>query len=353
MAHNVSKTTPFATIQPVCMEEMDMNSPEYGEIMYYIRRMHFVNAKEDFSAQAIAEAIIGLHPDKLEIKKERKQSTYTVQDIEDRRLRLQNGILKSFDDDVYQSVLGATDMPRILDVGCGVGDMLISKIGNRPISAYLGIDRSERQIAQAKEKHEKTGYHFLVCDIEGDGFLQALQQKMEEAGISAFDVINISMVLLHLVNPTALLKALRPLLSEDGILIVRDIDDGINFAAPDPHNAFERIYKICENDEQSGNRRTGRQVFVCLSQAGYRDIRLEKQGLSSVGMTREEKEVLFNMYFPFTLDNAKIMMEKYPWNKDYQKDYLWYAEHFEELKERFLKEDFIFSLGFMTYTARK
>ena len=353
MAHNVSKTTPFATIQPVCMEEMDMNSPEYGEIMYYIRRMHFVNAKEDFSAQAIAEAIIGLHPDKLEIKKERKQSTYTVQDIEDRRLRLQNGILKSFDDDVYQGVLGATDMPRILDVGCGVGDMLISKIGNRPISAYLGIDRSERQIAQAKEKHEKTGHHFLVCDIEGDGFLQALQQKMEEAGISAFDVINISMVLLHLVNPTALLKALRPLLSENGILIVRDIDDGINFAAPDPHNAFERIYKICENDEQSGNRRTGRQVFVCLSQAGYRDIRLEKQGLSSVGMTREEKEVLFNMYFPFTLDNAKIMMEKYPWNKDYQKDYLWYAEHFEELKERFLKEDFIFSLGFMTYTARK
>jgi hypothetical protein len=161
------------------------------------------------------------------------------------------------------------------------------------------------------------------------------------------------MVLLHLLNPTALLTALRPLLSENGILIVRDIDDGINFAAPDPHNAFERIYKICENDEQSGNRRTGRQVFVFLSRAGYQGIRLERQGLSSAGMTREEKEVLFHMYFPFTLDNAKIMMEKYPWNKDYQKDYLWYGEHFEELKEHFLEEDFIFSLGFMTYTARK
>lgn len=353
MAHNVSKTTPFATIQPVCTEEMDMNAPEYGEIMYYIRRMHFVKAKKDFSAEGIAESIIALHPDKLEVKKERKQSSYTVQEIEDRRLRLQNDILKGFDDDVYQRVIGGFHMPRILDVGCGVGDMLISKIGDRQISAYLGVDRSQRQIDQAKAKHSKSGYHFLVADIEDSGFGDVLTSKMKQEGIDAFDVINISMVLLHLMNPTALLEGLRPLLSDKGTIIIRDIDDGINFAAPDPHNAFERIYKICDRDEQSGNRRTGRQVFVSLKRAGYREICLERQGLSSAAMTKEEKEVLFRMYFPFTLENAKIMMEKYPWNKDFQKDFLWYAEHYEALKQEFLQEDFIFSLGFMTYTAKK
>lgn len=90
-----------------------------------------------------------------------------------------------------------------------------------------------------------------------------------------------------------------------------------------------------------------------LCDAGYSEVKLERQGLSSIGMSLEEKETLFNMYFPFTLENAKIMMEKYSWNQDYKKDYLWYAEQYEELHRRFLEPNFIFSLGFMTYTAQK
>lgn len=45
-------------------------------------------------------------------------------------------------------------------------------------------------------------------------------------------------------------------------------------------------------------------------------------------------------------------MEKYPWNKEYQEDYLWYKREFGLIHSQFLKHEFIFSLGFVTYTAQ-
>lgn len=79
------------------------------------------------------------------------------------------------------------------------------------------------------------------------------------------------------------------MLSEDGIIIIRDIDDGLNFAFPDDENVFERIYKICDENETSGLRRNGRRIYTNLVLAGFRNITLEKEGLSSIGMTYDEK----------------------------------------------------------------
>ena len=136
------------------------------------------------------------------------------------------------------------------------------------------------------------------------------------------------------------------------ILKIRDIDDGINFAYPDLDNAFNRIYKMCDHDDQSGNRNSGRRIYAYLKNSGYSNISLEKQGFSSVSMTPSQKETLFQLYFPFTLLNAKIMMEKAPWNKEYREDYLWYQSNFDDIHNKFLDPCFVFSLGFMTYTAK-
>lgn len=353
LAHNVSKTTPFAKFQPVCTEKLDMNNPEYNEMMYYIRRMHFINGYDNSNPNYIANEIINANNGILNIEAKIQKSNYIVQDIEDKRLQIQNEILKKFDDDIYQKILNTHTPPSILDVGCGQGDMLISKIGNREISCYIGVDRSSRQIASAKAKHTNHRYHFFEADIEDDSLEEKLNQEMKIKSIEKFDIINISMVLLHLDDPIRLLTRLHKFLADDGHIIIRDIDDGINFASPDPNNEFERIYKMCSNDEQSGNRRTGRNIYSYLYKAGFKNISLEKQGLSSDGMSNEKKEALFNMYFPFTLKNAEIMMNKYPWNNDYKKDYLWYNECFNRIHEEFLKPEFIFSLGFITYTAKK
>ena len=353
LAHNVSKTTPFAKFQPVCTEKLDMNNSEYNEMMYYIRRMHFINGYDNSNPTAIANEIIKANDGILSVKSKRKKSNYIVQDIEDKRLKIQNEALNKFDNDVYQKILNMHTPLRILDVGCGQGDMLISKISNYEISCYFGIDKSIRQINTARSKHTEKFYNFFEIDIEDDNFEKNLIFEMKLKKIDKFDVINISMVLLHLNDPVRLLSRLYGFLSDNGHIIIRDIDDGINFASPDPNNEFERIYRMCHNDEQSGYRRTGRNVYSFLHRAGYKNIILERQGLSTAGMSEEEKDALFNMYFPFTLKNAESMMNKYPWNNDYKKDYLWYNERFNKIHEEFLKPEFIFSLGFITYTAEK
>ena len=70
-------------------------------------------------------------------------------------------------------------------------------------------------------------------------------------------------------------------------------------------------------------------------------------------MSFEEREALFDTYFSFILDDCHIMVERYPDNKNYLDDYLWMKNIYEELEERFQDETFVFSLGFMLYTACK
>ncbi|MBQ2920495.1 MAG: methyltransferase domain-containing protein [Oscillospiraceae bacterium] len=353
LAHNVSKSSPYAIIQPICTENLNLYDPEYQEMLYYIQRMHFIHACDDTVTDAIVDELRRKYPHLFDSTQQRHSSKYVVQHIEDERLALQNEILRRFDDDVYQRVMGQYSNARVLDVGCGTGDMLIGKISSFQISAFLGIDRSSRQIETARAHYGGDAYTFCQMDVEGEDFSEELRLQLGAMGIDSFDVINISMLLLHLNDPMKLLTRLYSVLSEDGIIIIRDIDDGLNFAYPDPTNAFERIYRMCEHDEQSGNRRNGRQIYTDLHHAGYTKIKLEHQGLSSIGMTLEERNAFFNMYFPFTLENAQIMLQKYPWNTDYKVDYEWYKKHFDNIHEDFLKPEFIFSLGFVSYTAQK
>ncbi len=353
IAHNISKTTDFAVFQPICTDDMDINALEYQEMMYYIRRMHIVNVQKNLCPEYIAKKILDCQPQLIENLTQRQKSRYIVQDIEDKRLAIQNEILKKFDDDIYQNIFEQYPSARVLDVGCGRGDMLIPKLENHTVSAFVGIDRSETQINVARKKYSNQKSDFIVCDVESEQLEKKLRAEMDSLNIESFDIINISMLLLHINDPTKLLTRLRDFLSENGTVIIRDIDDGINFAFPDPQNAYERIYKMCDRDEQSGNRRNGRQIYSALYQAGYKNIRLERQGLSNVDMTEEEKDAFFGMYFPFTLENAKIMSEKYSWNSEYKNDYLWFQQNFSDIHENFLKPDFVFSLGFMIYTAGK
>lgn len=353
MAHNIGKNGDYAVIQPVCTESFDFNAPDYQEMMYYIRRSHFVDAEDGVGIGELAERIIKSQPGKLNVQENRTNSAYVVQDIEDNRLALQNELLDLFDKDVYEAVISQYAEPTVLDVGCGTGDMLIPKLRGTCVSAFVGVDKSPRQMAAAEKKYGGSPYFFYELDVEEEAFETKLQKVLSAHDMEAFDIINISMLLLHLKDPTKLLRVLHRYLSEDGTLIIRDIDDGINFAFPDPARAFDRIYTLCDHDEQSGNRRNGRQIHHYLVEAGFTNITLEHQGLSSAGMSTSQREALFRMYFPFTLENAKIMAEKYPRNIAYQEDYLWYQSCYDQIHQQFLSPDFIFSLGFMSYTARK
>lgn len=189
-------------------------------------------------------------------------------------------------------------------------------------------------------------------NVESTEFESKIKKILFQLDRNKFDIINISMVLLHLKNPGKLLKRLHGFLSEDGIIIIRDIDDGINFAYPDPNMFFERIYKICDQIEQSGTRKTGRQIFTLLTRAGFTDIKLEKQGLSTIGLSELQRESLFNLYFPFILSSSKMLTDSNPNDYEIKEDFAWLEKNFDKIRKTFMDAEFVFSLGMMLYSAR-
>ena len=353
LAHNIEKNTEYSVIQPVCIERLNFDSSDYQEIMYYIRRIQFVMAFEDMPIEQLSEMIIESQPALKNHLDDRQKSAYITQDEEDIRIQKQNLLLEKFDYDVYFEVFKRYSNPLVLDVGCGTGEMLLNRLNNSHTDYchYVGIDKSERQLDLANDKYDHDNITFFKMDVEDESYESELKSMLDELSIEKFDIIHISMLLLHLGNPCVVLQKMRALLSGNGTIIIRDIDDGINFAFPDPDNSFDKIYGICARDDQSGYRKMGRQIFHDLVHAGFSNILIQKQGLSTIGMSAQEKETLFQMYFPFTLANAKTMSEKCPWDKELEENYIWYKNCYAEIHDRFMKPDFVFSLGFQTYTA--
>ena len=142
-------------------------------------------------------------------------------------------------------------------------------------------------------------------------------------------------------------------LEKGGSVIIKDIDDGLNLAYPDEGKKFARAVEICARNDTAGYRHSGRQIYTLLKRSGYRDVRLEKNGLSTINMDFEERSALFDTYFSFILEDLKIMRERYPDDARIKKDLEWYDETYEEMEEQFQDDAFYFTLGFVMFTAKR
>lgn len=92
---------------------------------------------------------------------------------------------------------------RVLEVGCGLGDLLAGLSASEPI----GLDISPRMIEIARARH--PGLDLRVADVERDALPQG-----------PFDAIVLSDVIGHLDDIQRALERLRPLLAPGGRMIV-------------------------------------------------------------------------------------------------------------------------------------
>ena len=290
------------------------------------------------------------------IASERNENKYfTASDLKElKRLKIQQNLMSEFDKETYTKILNRYDDIKVLDVGSNNGDFIMNRMGLKDnVSLVVGLEYDQNIVEKANEKYNQNNAYFYQVNVEDDILSEKIEEILLKHNIEKFNVINLSMIILHLKNPFKLLKTIRKYLSNDGSIIIRDIDDGLNYAYPDENGDFAKAVSICKQNETSGYRHSGRQIYTLLKRTGYADIKLEKSGLSTIGMDFEEREALFDTYFSFILDDCEIMMERYPGNKNYIEDYNWYKNIYEDLEERFQDETFVFSLGFMLYTAKK
>ncbi len=288
---------------------------------------------------------------------ERLHNTYfTVADKkETQRLKIQRDLLKDFDGDVYERALEGKESAVVLDVASNFGDMIMDRIGHMEnVSKIICIDCDADAVEIGRQKYGSDRVKFYQSDVEDDDFGDMLFDICEENGIEKFDLINMSMILLHLEKPHKVLKKLNKFLDIDGTVVIRDIDDGFNVAYPDEGRVFAKAMEICLFNKISGYRRNGRCIYGNLTRAGFKTVSLEKIGLSTVSMTTpEQRDALFDTYFSFIMYDAELLYKQHPDEKKYIDNYKFMKKNYDDMAEKFQSKEFFFNLGFVLFTASK
>lgn len=116
------------TIETICLEKLNLDDPEFKEIMYYIRRINFIQDEKEIGIKFLADEFINANKGILKIQKTRsksqeKDSEYQSTEGERNRLLKQNTLLEKFDSYLYQREISCRKNVKILDVGCGDGTL--------------------------------------------------------------------------------------------------------------------------------------------------------------------------------------------------------------------------------------
>jgi SAM-dependent methyltransferase len=113
------------------------------------------------------------------------------------------------------TLAGLRDGHRVLDVGCGTGNLLRTIGGHHPGTELVGLDPDPKALARARRKARRAGVNVRL----DQGFAQEL--PYEDGSV---DRVFSSLMLHHLDTPSkdALLAEIRRVLRPDGLLVLAD-----------------------------------------------------------------------------------------------------------------------------------
>ncbi|HTV19787.1 MAG TPA: class I SAM-dependent methyltransferase [Polyangiaceae bacterium] len=150
---------------------------------------------------------------------------------EHRRLMLQSRFIDELTEPLFTRA-GLAEGMRVLDVGCGVGD--VSLLAGRFVGAsgsVLGVDRSGDSIDLARRRAASAGLHNLR-------FEQSALEELHAEG--PFDALVGRLILLYLPDPAQVLQQLASLVRPGGLIIFQEMDMLTGRSLP-PVPLYERV----------------------------------------------------------------------------------------------------------------
>ena len=88
------------------------------------------------------------------------------------------------------------------------------------LKVMTGLELNAETVKSANVKYGGKGVKFYEINIEDDSFCDNLEKIAQEEGVESYNIINLSMILLHVKAPYKILKTLRKFLSPDGVIAV-------------------------------------------------------------------------------------------------------------------------------------
>ena len=250
---------------------------------------------------------------------------------------------QNFDDFVLrQSKILDCNNLSVLDIGCSNGfktQMLFDKYEN--INKIVGIDIDDKAINEAKIKfRDNAKYTFELNSIDN------LNEE------NKYDIVCLSYVLQHLENPELIIKKLKKLLTDRGVLIIKVPDDSFKHCFPDNEHLLENIFELYENEimpkksiTKFTDRYIGKKVYNYLKNSKYNDIHLYYNVSDTIGKSLEERIKLFESTIYFrNANNIHLIDDKI---KNEMNELL------NKLRKKFEDENFYYTMSVLYYIAKK
>lgn len=210
-------------------------------------------------------------------------------DHERQRLMRQGAIYRSYLDRAFRTA-GISPGMRVLDLGCGVGDvaMLAADLVGPP-GSVVGIDRDAASVSWANKRVAEAGYkniHFQVAEFH------------EFSDAAAFDALVGRFILMYLPDPVAILRRLSQYLRPGAIIAFMEPDFTVPSSVlpemPQFKNGGQWMSEVLR---RSGARiDMGMRLYATYRDAGFVNTATEATHLSGCGINRQMAD-----YFADTL----------------------------------------------------
>lgn len=290
------------------------------------------------------------HTKHAEYLKQRTTSSYhSDKASERRRLKIQSQYSEQSDAESFLYALqriGQKEVLYGLDIGCADGYVTELRFKEEyGFKLVIGIDHNQKLMDQ-QTAHGPFRYHHM--NVESPDFEDEMEELMDLYGIEGFDVVFMALTLHHLKNPERFLRKVRRFMNKGGAIILRGVDDGALISYGDD-GLVEKIIEESIETKNISDRFHARKFYPMLRAVGFEDIKMNYAENDTVGITPEEKDVLFRYYFKFRSDYTKRQLDTDPNNPEFQRKHQQMLEDLEALQDIFWKPDFYFMV--MTITA--
>jgi len=289
---------------------------------------------------------------KEEIKDKRTENKYNTTRFKAvERLSTQNTLLREYNDIIYNKLIEDKKQYSVLDIGCNDGEnILTSALNSDECKIIIGVEISNKVYEKAANKSSPLTAYKLDC--ESKSFKSDLSKICQIHEVEYFEIINLSFVLLHFKKPFKLLKILLKFLSPCGTIYIRDVDDGLILSHPDPNNLVKTIKQIDGTLENTGFRKTGREIYKWLSNLGYSQIKSIPEIIDTIGKDKKTRLAMFDMNFSYIHENIHDMLLKYPNNQQFKNNLQWHDDNYDDIEELFYDSNYYFRLGLVVFTAK-
>ena len=262
-------------------------------------------------------------------------------DYEIERLNAQEELLWKAQERAYDSFLNGKDMV-ILDIGCSDGFKTVREFDRDNVKKVLALDYAAEAVAKAKANCGSEKFCFEMGNVEDADFEDRLIDLMKKHDIEAFDVVHLSLVVLHLKNPVNLFTLLRRYIKKGGRIVIVEADDDKAVLSPDDYY-LRKYNSLLKLDPYMGNRECASNMYIWLNKAGYCSI--HDTYVYAQGKDTATKKAMFDIYFSsLPVDFEDLCIDDSS-NEDYRMAKDWLDENIDDIYEYLLHEATVFSFG--------